>query len=319
MSGAAIANVVGTGTFTIPMIKKRGFPPALCRWHRGNRFIRRTDRTTNHGSGRIPDGRDHRHTLRYRRRGGVGPGGFLLFEPIHICGDRSAPGRASRSQDRSEIPKLGRQDAISSLTFVGPILVIIAALATGYSAAFAGFAGIIAAIVLSVLNPEVRRDPMRIIRSFEEGGISAAKLMVAVTLIGMIIGVVNMTGVGLRFAGLIEELGGGALYLSLVLTMLGTIILGMGMPTLPAYLIVIVIMGPAFQRMGVEVLVIHMFVLYYARRVVDYATGRTGRLRGGGNRQGQPDHHVSHGNPPGRGQVLAAVHLRHLSQPAAGR
>ena len=70
--------------------------------------------------------------------------------------------------------------------------------------------------------------------------------------------------VGLRFAGLIEELGGGALYLSLVLTMLGAIILGMGMPTLPAYLIVIVIMGPAFQRMGVEVLVIHMFVLYYA-------------------------------------------------------
>jgi len=75
---------------------------------------------------------------------------------------------------------------------------------------------------------------------------------------------VNMTGVGLRFAGLIENLGEGALFLSLVLTMLGAIVLGMGMPTLPAYLIIVVIMGPAFGKMGLELLVIHMFVLYYA-------------------------------------------------------
>ncbi len=263
MSGAAIANVVGTGTFTIPMIKKRGFPPA---------FAGGIEATASSGGQIVPPIMGAAAFLMAEITGtpygtvavaALVPAAFYylsLFTSVAIEARR----QGIEIQDRSEIPKLGRPDAISSLTFVGPILVIIAALATGYSAAFAGFAGIIAAIVLSVLNPEVRRDPMRIIRSFEEGGISAAKLMVAVTLIGMIIGVVNMTGVGLRFAGLIEELGGGALYLSLVLTMLGAIILGMGMPTLPAYLIVIVIMGPAFQRMGVEVLVIHMFVLYYA-------------------------------------------------------
>ena len=263
MSGAAIANVVGTGTFTIPMIKKRGFPPA---------FAGGIEATASSGGQIVPPIMGAAAFLMAEITGtpyaqvalaALVPAGFYylsLFTSVSIEARR----QNIPLQDPSEIPKLTSKDAVSSLTFLGPIATIITVLILGYSAAFAGFAGIISALVLSVLNEEVRQDPKRLIMSFREGGISAAKLLVAVTLIGIIIGIVNMTGVGLRFAGLIEALGGGALYLSLVLTMCGAIILGMGMPTLPAYLIVIVIMGPAFARMGVEVLVIHMFVLYYA-------------------------------------------------------
>ena len=263
MSGAAIANVVGTGTFTIPMIKKRGFPPA---------FAGGIEATASSGGQIVPPIMGAAAFLMAEITGtpyaqvaiaALIPAAFYylsLFTSVSIEARR----QGIQVQDRADVPKLDRTDAVRSLTFLGPIAAIIWALATGYSAAFAGFVGIIVAILLSVLNDEVRKDPMRLVRSFEEGGISAAKLMVAVTLIGMIIGVVNMTGVGLRFAGMIEELGAGALYLSLVLTMLGAILLGMGMPTLPAYLIVIVIMGPAITRMGVDILVIHMFVLYYA-------------------------------------------------------
>ncbi len=263
MSGAAIANVVGTGTFTIPMIKKRGFPPA---------FAGGIEATASSGGQIVPPIMGAAAFLMAEITGisygtvaiaALMPAAFYylsLFTSVSIEARR----QKIQIQDKSEIPVLTRADAIASLTFIGPIVVIVLALLWGYSAAYAGFSGLIAALVLSVLNPAIRKDPLSLLKSFSEGGISAAKLMVAVALIGMIIGVVNMTGVGLRFANLIETLGAGSLYLSLVLTMCGAIILGMGMPTLPAYLIVIVIMGPAFVSMGVETLVIHMFVLYYA-------------------------------------------------------
>lgn len=263
MSGAAIANVVGTGTFTIPMIKKRGFPAA---------FAGGIEATASSGGQIVPPIMGAAAFLMAELTGtpyatvavaAILPAAFYyfsLFASVSIEARRQniAP------QDPAEIPKLAGKDALSSITFLGPIAVVVATLSLGYSAAYAGFSGIVAALIVSPLNAEVRRDPLRLVRSLSEGGSSAARLMVAVALIGMIIGIVNMTGVGLRFAGLIEELGRGALYLSLVLTMIGAILLGMGMPTLPAYLIVIVIMGPAFARMGLDVLVIHMFVLYYA-------------------------------------------------------
>ena len=263
MSGAAIANVVGTGTFTIPMIKKRGFPPA---------FAGGIEATASSGGQIVPPIMGAAAFLMAEITGipygtvaiaALMPAAFYylsLFASVSIEARR----QNIRVQDRADIPKLTRDDAIASLTFIGPIVVIVLVLLWGYTAAYAGFAGLIAALLLSILNPEIRKRPLALVDSLSEGGISAANLMVAVALIGMIIGVVNMTGVGLRFANLIEALGAGSLYLSLFLTMCGAIILGMGMPTLPAYLIVIVIMGPAFVKMGVEILAIHMFVLYYA-------------------------------------------------------
>lgn len=263
MSGAAIANVVGTGTFTIPMIKKRGFPPA---------FAGGIEATASSGGQIVPPIMGAAAFLMAEITGipyGQVAIAALLpaaFYYISLFASVSIEARRQNIQviDRGDIPELTRDDAIASITFLGPILAIVLALVWGYSAAYAGFVGLITALVLSVLNPEIRRSPWSIVSALAEGGQAAAKLMVAVALIGMIIGVVNMTGVGLRFANLIESMGEGSLYLSLLLTMCGAIILGMGMPTLPAYLIIIVIMGPAFVRMGVETLVIHMFVLYYA-------------------------------------------------------
>lgn len=263
MSGAAIANVVGTGTFTIPMIKKRGFPPA---------FAGGIEATASSGGQIVPPIMGAAAFLMAEITGipyGQVAIAALLpaaFYYISLFASVSIEARRQNIQviDRGDIPELTREDAIASITFLGPILAIVLALVWGYSAAYAGFVGLITALVLSVLNPEIRRSPWSIMSALAEGGQAAAKLMVAVALIGMIIGVVNMTGVGLRFANLIESMGEGSLYLSLLLTMCGALILGMGMPTLPAYLIIIVIMGPAFVRMGIETLVIHMFVLYYA-------------------------------------------------------
>ena len=263
LSGASIANVVSTGTFTIPMMKKRGFSPA---------FAGGIEATASSGGQIVPPIMGAAAFLLAEITGipyltvamaAIIPAALYylsLFLAVQVEARRLGIAPAGPG----ETPRLTRNDALAALGFVVPIAVIIGALIRGFSPAFAGFAGTLTAVAVGFVNPEFRRAPQRLLASLGEAGLSAAKLMVAVAAIGVIIGVVNMTGVGLRFAGLIERIGEGSLFLSLVLTMLGAIVLGMGMPTLPAYLIIVAIMGPAFGQLGLEPLVIHLFVLYYA-------------------------------------------------------
>lgn len=87
--------------------------------------------------------------------------------------------------------------------------------------------------------------------------------MIAVAAVGIIIGVMNMTGLGIRFANVILALSSDSLFLALLLTMLGCLVLGMGMPTVPAYLIIVLVMGPAIEGLGVPTLAAHLFVVYF--------------------------------------------------------
>lgn len=80
---------------------------------------------------------------------------------------------------------------------------------------------------------------------------------------GIVIGVMNLTGVGIRFASLIQGLSQGDLAISLILMAIACLILGMGMPTVPAYLVIVLVMGPALQKLGVATIPTHMFVLYF--------------------------------------------------------
>ncbi|MFT5111390.1 MAG: TRAP-type uncharacterized transport system fused permease subunit [Parasphingorhabdus sp.] len=115
-----------------------------------------------------------------------------------------------------------------------------------------------------VLNPEFRRQPKRILEGLSAGGRSAAEIMIAVGVIGVVLGVVNETGVAIRFATAISVIGDQHLILALVLSMCGALILGMGLPTLPAYLIIAIMIAPAIIKAGVLPLAAHMFVLYFA-------------------------------------------------------
>ena len=151
-----------------------------------------------------------------------------------------------------------------SLMFIVPLVVLIIVLISGRTASSAGFWATISAIVVPFLvNPETRADPSRILKALCDGGLAGARIMMAVGAIGVLLAVLNMTGFGIRFSGLILALGEGTLFLSLIYTMLGALILGMGLPTLPAYLIIVLVMGPALQDLGIPILVAHMFVLYF--------------------------------------------------------
>ena len=118
-------------------------------------------------------------------------------------------------------------------------------------------------LALSVINPAVRNNPLRVWRSFLKGAESGATLLIAIAAIGILVGSLDSTGLGLKLANVIGEIRGESLFSALLVTMVGALVLGMGMPTLPAYLIIVLVMGPAMQALGISMLTAHMFVFYY--------------------------------------------------------
>ncbi len=263
MSGSVMANVVGTGVFTIPMIKKRGFSPA---------FAGAVEAAASSGGQVMPPV--------------MAAAAFLMAELtgtpyLTICLAALLPAIFKYlgifAQVYTEAVKLGiepipkeerealtRDDWVQSLRFVLPIVALMIVLILGWSPAMAGFVALIAAIVVGLaMDEELRRRPQRLLKPLASGGYQAARIMVAVGSIGIILGVVNETGVAIGFASLLQSVGEGSLFLALVLAMIGSLVLGMGLPTLPAYLIIVLIMGPAMVKLGLSVLTVHMFVLYF--------------------------------------------------------
>lgn len=262
MSGSTVANIVGTGTFTIPMIKKRGFSPT---------FAAGIEATASSG-GQIMPPIMGAAALVMADLTGVGylniivaalfPALFYYFS-LFSAVTVEARRQGIEVQPLKVGDKITRVDLINSLLFLGPILTIIGSLVAGYSTSAAGFYAVVVLLALSVINPDVRSDPLRIWRSFLKGSRSGATLLIAIAAIGILVGSLDSTGLGLKLANVIATIRGDSLFSALLVAMIGALVLGMGMPTLPAYLIIILVMGPAVQQLGVSMLTAHMFVFYY--------------------------------------------------------
>ncbi len=262
MSGSTVANIVGTGTFTIPMIKKRGFSPT---------FAAGIEATASSG-GQIMPPIMGAAALVMADLTGVGylniivaalfPAMFYYFS-LFAAVTVEARRQGIDVQPLSVDDKITRVDLINSVLFLGPIATIIGCLLAGFSTSASGFYAVVVLLALSVVNPIVRKDPMRIWRSFLKGAQSGATLLIAIAAIGILVGSLDSTGLGLKLANVIATVRGESLFSALMVAMAGALILGMGMPTLPAYLIIILVMGPAIQALGVSMLTAHMFVFYY--------------------------------------------------------
>lgn len=262
MSGSTVANIVGTGTFTIPMIKKRGFSPT---------FAAGIEATASSG-GQIMPPIMGAAALVMADLTGAGylniivaallPALFYYFS-LFAAVTVEARRQGIEVQEMTVDDEITRTDLINSVLFIGPILVVIGSLVAGLSTSAAGFYAVVVLLVLSVINPEVRGDPSRLWKSFLKGAESGATLLIAIAAIGILVGSLDSTGLGLKLANVIAGIRGESLFSALLVAMAGALILGMGMPTLPAYLIIILVMGPAIQELGVSMLTAHMFVFYY--------------------------------------------------------
>lgn len=262
MSGSTVANIVGTGTFTIPMIKKRGFSPT---------FAAGIEATASSG-GQIMPPIMGAAALVMADLTGVGylniivaallPALFYYFS-LFAAVTVEARRQGIEVQPLTTDDKITNVDLINSVLFLGPIATVVASLLMGLSTSAAGFYAVIVLLVLSVINPKVRSNPMRVWRSFIGGSSSGATLLIAIAAIGILVGSLDTTGLGLKLANVIASVRGESLFSALLVAMIGALVLGMGMPTLPAYLIIILVMGPAIQALGISMLTAHMFVFYY--------------------------------------------------------
>ncbi|MCP5452291.1 MAG: TRAP transporter permease, partial [Gammaproteobacteria bacterium] len=124
--------------------------------------------------------------------------------------------------------------------------------------------GVIAALVIACWFVKGGRETLRLcLHALVEGARHAVPVGIACALVGVIIGIITLTGVATTFAGFVLDMGKSSLFLSLLLTMLTCLVLGMGIPTIPNYIITSSIAAPALLDLGVPLLVSHMFVFYF--------------------------------------------------------
>lgn len=263
LSGSVAANVVGTGVFTIPMIKSRGFSA---------RFAGGIEAAASSGGQIMPPV--------------MGAVAFIMADVtgisyLTICLAALVPalffygslfcavGIQAEKQDiktivATEEDEITPADYRLALALVLALATIIGLLVSGSSPALAGFSAVLVSLISGlILNEELRRNPIKLIGILVSAGRSCATIIVAVAAIGVVIGTMNMTGLGIRFASAILAVSENSVLLSLFMMMAGCLVLGMGMPTVPAYLIIVLVMGPAIENMGFSTLTVHLFVVYY--------------------------------------------------------
>ena len=145
-----------------------------------------------------------------------------------------------------------------------PLPVFISMLLNGYSIMLSSFWAIVASVLVSYLNRASALTPRRIVDTCVAAAQAVIPVALACGAAGVIIGIITLTGIGLKFSTLVVALSGGSLPLALVLTMLTRLILGMGLPTAAAYILVATLVAPALVNLGVSLLAAHLFVLYSA-------------------------------------------------------
>lgn len=263
INGSAVANVVTTGAFTIPLMKKTGY---------SKEFAGSVEASSSVGGQLLPPI--------------MGAAAFIMAEMLGvkygvIVISATIPAllyylgiliqvqlRADKNNlmgiPKEDLPKVKDVMKARGHLILPIIFLLYMLLFSGKTVIFSAFLTIIVTILVSMLRPETRMSFRDILEAFEEGTRSVVSVAVACAVVGIIIGVVSLTGFGLNMANAIIQVGNAHLLATLVLTMVTCMILGMGLPSIPAYLITATIAAPALIQIGVSAIAAHMFVFYFA-------------------------------------------------------
>lgn len=261
VSGSSVANVAGTGSFTIPMMKKLGYR---------KEFAGAVEAASSTGGQLMPPVMGAAAFLMAEFVGvpyidivaaAVIPA-ILYFAGLWLGVHLEAKRNNLKGVPRDQLPKawdIFRERGHLAI----PLVVIVYLLVTGYTPMRAALVAIVLSIVASALRKSTRMKPIEIIRGLESGARNVLGVVIACAAAGIIIGVVTKTGVGLKLASGLLALSGGLLLPTMFFTMITSLILGMGVPTTANYVITSTIAAPALLQMGVPVLAAHMFVFYF--------------------------------------------------------
>jgi TRAP transporter 4TM/12TM fusion protein len=261
ISGSSVANVVASGAFTIPMMRRVGY----------DRETAGAIEATSSTGGQITPPVLGAGAFLMAEITGIPYGSIALAAVIpcllfyvacyaHV--ELHARKLGLVGLPRAELPALG--GLLAKLYLFAPLIVLVWTLLDGYSAFRAGTLGIVAAIVVSWLDRAHRVGPRRTVEGLERAALDVLQLVAVCACAGIIVGVIALTGIGGRFSQLLLGLAAGSPLLAMIFAMVVAMILGMGMPTTAAYAIAASVVAPGLQRMGIEPLVAHMFIFYFA-------------------------------------------------------
>ena len=264
VSGSAVANVMTTGTFTIPLMKRTGYRPA---------FAGAVEAVASTGGQLMPPimGAAAFVMAEFLGVSYLTVAGYALLPAVlyYVAVFMAVHFEAKRiglvGLPRADLPRL-KQVLVERGHLFLPLVVIVAVLLAGRSAAFAALAGIASVIPTTWLRATTRRTfTWRVVvEALESGARNTVVVALACACAGLVIGTITLTGLGLSFTGVVLALSQNSLILALVLTMAAGILLGMGLPTTPAYIVQVALLVPALVKLGVEVEAAHLFVLYFA-------------------------------------------------------
>lgn len=261
ISGSSVANVVGVGSFTIPMMKKLGY---------NKEFAGGVEAAGSTGGQIMPPIMGAAAFLMAEFMGvpyldvvkaAVIPA-VLYYTGVWISVHLEAKRKGLKGIPRKELPSI--KDVVLSRGHLAlPLIAILFLLVDGQTPTKAALWGIVIAILASSLSKTTRMKPIQIVEGLENGAKGVLGVLIACATAGIIIGVVTKTGVGLKLAGGLIELAGGMLLPAMFFTMITSLILGMGVPTTANYVITSTIAAPALIQLGVPIMAAHMFVFYF--------------------------------------------------------
>ncbi|MBX3652096.1 MAG: TRAP transporter permease [Burkholderiales bacterium] len=264
VSGSAVANVLVDGPITIPLMKRTGFRPS---------FAAAVESVASTGGQIMPPI--------------MGAAAFVMAEFLAVsyfqvamwaiipailyflavfCAVHFESKRVGLlGLPRADIPRLGTVMRERGHLFI-PLLVILFGLFAGYSAPLCALAGTLSCVPVAMLRKSTRKDINlgTIIGALEEGAKNSVAVALACACAGIIIGVITQTGAAINFTSMVINMAQDLLVLALILTMLAGIILGMGMPTTPAYIVMVSLLVPAIIKLGAIPPAAHMFAFYFA-------------------------------------------------------
>ncbi|MGM9528442.1 MAG: TRAP transporter permease [Phascolarctobacterium sp.] len=261
VSGSSVGNVAGTGSFTIPMMKKLGYRPA---------FAGAVEAAASTGGQLMPPVMGAAAFLMAEFVGvpyfdvvkaAVIPA-MLYYIGVWLGVHYEAKKFGLKGTPRDQLPKF-KDLFLEKGHLAIPLIVIIYLLVSGYTPMRAALAAIALSIICACLRKSTRISFKQIIQGLIDGSKGVLGVLIACATAGIIIGVVTKTGVGLKVATALLDLAGGKLLPAMFFTMITSLILGMGVPTTANYVITSTIAAPALIQMHVPVLAAHMFAFYF--------------------------------------------------------
>ena len=261
ISGSAIANVVSTGAFTIPMMKKAGFRPHIAGGIEPAASISGMFMPPIMGAGGFIMAELTGVPYSKIMLVAIFPAMMYIFSVYNMVHFEAKIHNIKG--EKSEHPAMVILKAQWYYTL--PLIVITILMLMGYSPGYSAITGMVTCIVISWFRKDTRMGPKEFLEASRAGTESSLKIGATVGVIGIIIGVLTYSGLVLTFADIVIELAKGSLILTIIYIALASLVLGMGVPVTAAYLITAVVAVPALVHLGVNELASHMIVYWLSQ------------------------------------------------------